>query len=238
MRRGCSSSSRAARSMLMVDGMQQTTPFLDITDQGQAAGRHRAGAAVDRVRARLRDERPVLRLLHEPNCPSSPGCDEHVSEFHRSAANPDVADPTSERVLLTIPQPSQSNHNGGQLEFGPDGELYISIGDGGGGNDTRQNAPEPGPRCSARSCASTPSPRRLAVRDPAGQPVRRRHAGARARDLGLRPAQPLALLVRPRDRRPGDRRRRPGAEGGDRLRPPAARTPGANYGWPCYEGNR
>ncbi|MBM4028350.1 MAG: CHRD domain-containing protein [Planctomycetes bacterium] len=47
----------------------------------------------------------------------------------------DSIDPTSSRVLLRIDQP-QSNHNAGHLEFGPDGYLYIALGDGGGANDT------------------------------------------------------------------------------------------------------
>ena len=63
-------------------------------------------------------------------------CRSTISEFAVSATNPNVADINSERVLLAYDKP-QSNHNGGQLRFGPDGLLYISVGDGGGQHDNQ-----------------------------------------------------------------------------------------------------
>ncbi len=50
--------------------------------------------------------------------------------------------PNSERVLMTVPK-NASNHNGGNLEFGPDGFLYVGLGDGGGGGDPQENAQDP-----------------------------------------------------------------------------------------------
>ncbi|MBI1742653.1 PQQ-dependent sugar dehydrogenase [Candidatus Acetothermia bacterium] len=61
-----------------------------------------------------------------------------IARYSRSSNNPNLADPNSALVLLTIPQPF-SNHNGGQLQFGPDGYLYIGMGDGGSGGDPQNN---------------------------------------------------------------------------------------------------
>lgn len=62
-----------------------------------------------------------------------------VSRFTTSTSNPNIADPNSELLLLTINQPA-SNHNGGCILFGPDGYLYIASGDGGGAGDPNNNA--------------------------------------------------------------------------------------------------
>jgi glucose/arabinose dehydrogenase len=57
-----------------------------------------------------------------------------VARYSVSAADPDLADPASELRILRFAQP-ETNHNGGQLQFGPDRLLYVSAGDGGGGGD-------------------------------------------------------------------------------------------------------
>src|SRR5215469_4296394 len=59
-----------------------------------------------------------------------------ISEFQVSAANANVADPTTERILLTVDQVNNfTNHKAGQLAFGADGFLYFGLGDGGSGGD-------------------------------------------------------------------------------------------------------
>jgi glucose/arabinose dehydrogenase len=62
-----------------------------------------------------------------------------ISRFQVSSSNPDSADKGSELILLEYNQPF-SNHNGGCVAFGPDGNLYISSGDGGSGGDPQNNA--------------------------------------------------------------------------------------------------
>jgi glucose/arabinose dehydrogenase len=110
---------------IVKDGILLPDPFLDISGQV-------SGAA----------EQGLLGLAFPPDYASSGRFVIHytdnagntrVSVFQVSA-NPDIADASSEQVILAADQPFP-NHNGGQIAFGPDGFLYLGLGDGGGLND-------------------------------------------------------------------------------------------------------
>jgi glucose/arabinose dehydrogenase len=97
------------------------------------------------ARVTFSGEAGLLGMAFHPNFPADPrvylfnsqtvGMDlvSRLSEFSTTDAGLTLA-PGSERVLLTIRKP-EGNHNGGNIAFGPDGFLYLGIGDGGGGND-------------------------------------------------------------------------------------------------------
>jgi glucose/arabinose dehydrogenase len=69
--------------------------------------------------------------------------DIEVSRYQTTAGDPNTGDPSTAQVIMTIPHPGQTNHNGGKLNFGADGHLYFATGDGGGGNDVPNNAQNP-----------------------------------------------------------------------------------------------
>ncbi len=114
------------------DGTVLGTPFLDI--QGQVS---------------CCSERGLLGLAFDPdhanngfffvNYTDNSG-DTVVARFQRNG--PDTADPGSELPILTVDQPF-SNHNGGDINFGPDGYLYVGLGDGGAGCDSGDHAQDP-----------------------------------------------------------------------------------------------
>lgn len=117
------------------DGKRIETPFLDITDRVGANG----------------TEQGLLGLAFHPeyatngrffvNYTDTAG-NTVVSGFLVSE-NPDMADPASEAIILTVEQP-HGNHNGGNILFGPDGYLYIGMGDGGSAGDPMNHGQNPG----------------------------------------------------------------------------------------------
>ena len=97
-------------------------------------------------------ERGLLGMAFHPNFPTTPevflsytgqsgGLTSFLSRFTSNDGG-QTLDPTSEEVLLTVPQ-DFSNHNGGHIVFGPDGNLYLGLGDGGSGNDPNDRAQTP-----------------------------------------------------------------------------------------------
>ena len=143
---------QAGQIRIIQDGMLLPTPFLNLTSKLVTL-------------SNSYDERGLLGLAFHPNfkkrdssnnplpgygkfyvfysavSPNAPGvttapvnCRSTISEFQVSSNDTNQADPASERIVLAFDKP-QSNHNGGQLQFGPDGFLYISVGDGGSQHD-------------------------------------------------------------------------------------------------------
>ena len=107
-------------------------PFLDISSRVVFGGeRGLVAMAVDPDYAA--NGRFYLYYTGKPPAVPNTG-DIALERFSRSAGEPDVASPTPTRIL-TLKHDLQGNHNGGWLAFGPDGDLYVSIGDGGGACD-------------------------------------------------------------------------------------------------------
>ncbi|HEU6446207.1 MAG TPA: PQQ-dependent sugar dehydrogenase [Gaiellaceae bacterium] len=116
---------QAGRIRIVRNGVTLPSPFLDIASLVLAGG-----------------ERGLLSLAFPPDYASSgrfyvyytarsPSGAVTIAEYRASG---DAATPGSARIVLQIPH-SRSNHNGGQLQFGPDGRLYVGTGDGGGAGD-------------------------------------------------------------------------------------------------------
>lgn len=113
-------------------GVVAATPFLDVTGTIASSG-----------------ERGLLGLALAPDFVTSgrvyayvtnSAGDIEIRKFTTFGGNRDQVDPATSDVILSIPHPGFSNHNGGWIDFGPDGNLYLGVGDGGGGGDPNGNA--------------------------------------------------------------------------------------------------
>jgi glucose/arabinose dehydrogenase len=124
---------QAGTIRIATNGSLVATPFLDITSKVNSGG-----------------EMGLLGLAFHPQFTQNHLFYVHydrsvagqvqsvIAEYHVSASDVNLADPNSERILLTVDQPF-TNHKGGQIVFGPDGFLYIGFGDGGSGGDPMGN---------------------------------------------------------------------------------------------------
>jgi glucose/arabinose dehydrogenase len=125
---------RTGKVDIVRDGSKLDEPFLDISSK-----------------VSTEVEQGLLSIAFAPDYESSgvfyayytdKDGNQNVVELKRSAGDPDKADPASEREVLKMAD-FAPNHNGGLLVFGPEGQLYIGTGDGGGRGDPRRNAQNP-----------------------------------------------------------------------------------------------
>src|SRR4051794_16899938 len=193
------------------DGAVRPAPFLDVTSRITSGG-----------------ERGLLSIAFAPDYATSGlfyayftngNGDVEVDEFSRSAGDPDVADGAPRRTLFVVAHPGQSNHNGGQLQFGPDGLLYAGTGDGGGAGDPNGNAQNPSSRLG-----------KLLRIDP-------RQSGAQPEIFSLGLRNPWRFSF---DRQTGDLAIGDVGQGTIEevdFAPAPSRGQGANYGWNRFEGD-
>ena len=211
----------------IIDGNGQvlSTPFLDIDARVGSQG----------------NEQGLLGLAFHPdyanngffyvNYTNNSG-DTRIARFKVSADNPNVAYPNSEKLLLPVDQP-YSNHNAGDLTFGPDGYLYFGLGDGGSGGDPQNNG----------QTATAYLGKMLRIDVDNGDPY------------AIPPTNPFKDTDFYLDEIWATGLRNPWRFSFDRLTgdlwigdvgqdaweeidfQPASSTGGENYGWRCYEGN-
>ena len=197
-------------------------PFLDISSSVSSGG-----------------ERGLLSMAFAPDYRSSglfyvyftgTNGDVRVQQFKRSA-NADVADAGSRRDVLRVPHSQFPNHNGGQLQFGPDGDLYVGIGDGGSEGDPSRHGQSLGTLL-AKLLRIHPRPGG-GYDVPSGNPFVHR-SGARSEIWAYGLRNPYRFSF---DRKTGDLTI--GDVGQDKFEEVdfvRGQGKGANYGWSVFEG--
>ncbi len=210
------------------DGTLSPEPFLDLRD-----------------RVTMRGESGLLSIAFSPdyatnglvyafyNVRQGEYGDIRISEFRRSEGDANALDPASERGLVTIPKPYE-NHNGGMLQFGPDGYLYASVGDGDPG------ALHPAGFFAQRLDSLLGTVLRIdpAAGTPYGIPADNPflgNQGARPEiwAYGLRNPWRFWIDADTRQLIIGD----VGSTSREEVDVVGIDDPGANFGWPCFEGS-
>jgi glucose/arabinose dehydrogenase len=184
-------------------------------------------------------ERGLLSLVFHPNYATNgffyvyytnTAGNLELARYHVNSGTPNTFDASSKVIVLTIPHPTNSNHNGGELHFGADGYLYLSTGDGGGAGDVPNNAQNTsvllGKILRLNVNTSTTAP---FYSIPAGNPFNNEVYA-----FGLRNPYRWSFDRTTHDMWIGDVGQDSWEEINFRA---AAQTSGTNFGWRCYEGN-
>ncbi|MEJ2667471.1 MAG: PQQ-dependent sugar dehydrogenase [Deinococcales bacterium] len=213
---------QAGTVRIVVAGQVSSAPFLDIRELVGSGG-----------------ERGLLGLAFDPDYASSGTFYVDYTDVQGysvlaryTRASDDRADPASAEILMRVRQP-YSNHNGGELRFGPDGYLYWGLGDGGSGGDPHGNGQDPGTLLGAILRLDVSGPAATAA---PGNPFVGT-AGARPEVwvYGLRNPWRFSFDAGSGDLYIGD----VGQNAIEEIDLVAAGTAGgANFGWNVMEGNR
>jgi glucose/arabinose dehydrogenase len=198
---------QAGRIFEVRDGVKQTAPFLDIHTGVKFGG-----------------EQGLLSMAFAPDYATSGRYYVYYTAPRTGDANGSVITveefgpgPADRRIVFTVDHPTNTNHNGGQLQFGPDGLLYAATGDGGSGNDPPGNAQNPSSnlgkllRIDALSTTGTPSIYALGLRNPFRFSFDRGTGDLTIGDVGQNRWEEIDFA-------------------------PAGTAAGRNYGWNCREG--
>jgi glucose/arabinose dehydrogenase len=211
--------------ILNPNGTINTTPFLTLTSSTILSG----------------GERGLLGLAFHPNYATNgyfyvnytrAGDGATVIARYSVSADPNIADASSGTVLLTVAQPF-SNHNGGSIKFGPDGYLYIGMGDGGSGGDPGNRAQNINENLGKMLRIDVNSA------SPYGIPATNPYVGISGNDeiwaIGLRNPWKFSFNRLNGDLWIADVGQN-AIEEINKVSTPATNT-GLNFGWRCYEGN-
>src|SRR3954468_14990820 len=197
---------QAGRIIEVRDGVKQSPAFLDITSSVKPGG-----------------EQGLLSMAFAPDYATSGRyyvyyTAPRAGDSGGSVITVEEFSPSEHHVVFTVDHPTNSNHNGGQLQFGPDGMLYAGTGDGGSGNDPPNNAQNPGSNLGKllrvdplSSDASRPSIYASGLRNPFRFTFDRQTGDLIIGDVGQGAREEIDFSA-------------------------MGTAPGTNYGWRCWEG--
>src|SRR4051794_22214220 len=196
---------QAGRIIEVRDGVKQSQAFLDITSSVKPGG-----------------EQGLLSMAFAPDYATSGRyyvyyTAPRAGDSGGSVITVEEFSPTEHHVVFTVDHPTNSNHNGGQLQFGPDGLLYAGTGDGGSGNDPPNNAQNPAVnlgkmlRINPTAAGATPQQYAIGLRNPFRFSFDRQTGDLIIGDVGQGAREEVDFSRK-------------------------GTAPGTNYGWRCWEG--